>query len=133
VRFYNDSIATIPESAIAALVSFPPRRVIQIVGGYDHHLPIAEMCAVLNERAKAVLCIGATGDQVAGRLGECSHSDAAAVHRCGDLSAAMQIARKIAVPGDVVLLSTGYKSFDQFANFERRGEAFVKLVRDISL
>ena len=40
VHFCNDSIATIPEAAIAALESFPPKRVIQIVGGYDHKLPI---------------------------------------------------------------------------------------------
>lgn len=127
VRYYNDSIATIPEAAIAALDSFPPRRVIQIVGGYDHHLPIDAMCNALVERANAVLCIGATGDRLADLMSAAPHTGAAAVYRCGDLSAAVGVARQIAAPGDIVLLSTGYKSFDQFANYEERGETFARL------
>lgn len=128
VRFYNDSIATIPESAIAALNAFPAKRVIQIVGGYDHHLPITAMCAALIERAKAVLCIGATGDQIADTIADTSHSAAASVYRCGDLATAVRMARQVATSGDIVLLSTGYKSYDQFANFEERGETFGRLV-----
>lgn len=129
VKFYNDSIATIPESAIAALESFPPRQVIQIVGGSDHQLPITEMCNTLVERAKAVLCIGQTGNQIADLVSGSPHATAAAVYRCGDLPTAVRVAKQIATAGDVVLLSTGYKSYDQFANFEKRGEAFVDLVR----
>ena len=49
-----------------------------------------------------------------------------------DLQTAVQMARKVAVPGDVVLLSTGYKSYDQFANFEQRGDTFMRLVRELS-
>ncbi|MDB5301172.1 MAG: UDP-N-acetylmuramoylalanine--D-glutamate ligase [Phycisphaerales bacterium] len=129
VRFYNDSIATIPEAAVAALDSFPTKRVIQIVGGYDHHLPITAMCNALVDRAKAVLCIGKTGEQIADLLGGSPHTSAAAVYRCGDLPTAVRLAKQIAVPQDIVLLSTGYKSFDQFANFEERGETFARLAR----
>jgi UDP-N-acetylmuramoylalanine--D-glutamate ligase len=129
VRFYNDSIATIPEAAIAALDSFPAKRVIQIVGGYDHHLPITAMCNALVDRAKAVLCIGKTGEQIADLLAGSPHTSAAAVYRCGDLPTAVRLAKKIATPHDIVLLSTGYKSYDQFANFEERGEAFARLAR----
>ncbi|HEX4792572.1 MAG TPA: UDP-N-acetylmuramoyl-L-alanine--D-glutamate ligase [Humisphaera sp.] len=131
VQYYNDSIATIPESAIAALESFPSKRVIQIVGGYDHHLPITGMCAALTERAKAVLCIGASGNAIADTLADSTHNAAAAVYRCGDLATAVSLAHRIAVPGDIVLLSTGYKSYDQFANFEQRGDAFMSLVREL--
>ena len=130
VHYYNDSIATIPEAAIAAMESFPPKRVIQIVGGYDHHLPITEMCNALVERAKAVLCIGKTGDAIADILSESTHATGTAVYRCGDLSTAVSMAKQIATAGDIVLLSTGYKSYDQFANFEKRGEAFTTLVRE---
>jgi UDP-N-acetylmuramoylalanine--D-glutamate ligase len=132
VRFFNDSIATIPESAIAALDAFPPKRVIQIVGGYDHHLPITAMCAALVERAKAVLCIGATAERVADTIADSSHIAAAPVYRCGDLATAVRLAKQIAGGGDIVLLSTGFKSYDQFDNFEQRGDAFEKLARNDS-
>ncbi len=129
VRYYNDSIATIPEAAVAALDSFPGRKVIQIVGGYDKHLPFTDMCAALAERAKAVLCIGATGSKIAGLMGESPKIGGAAAYECGDLKTAVETAKKIAAPGDVVLLSTGCASYDQFVNFEQRGEMFSRLAR----
>jgi UDP-N-acetylmuramoylalanine--D-glutamate ligase len=129
VRYFNDSIATIPEAAVAALDSFPTRRVIQIVGGYDKGLPMTAMCNALVERAKAALCIGATGSKLVEMISGAPHQGAAAVYDCGDLATAVKIARQIAVPGDVVLLSPGCASYDQFVNFEERGEAFARLTR----
>jgi UDP-N-acetylmuramoylalanine--D-glutamate ligase len=130
VRYYDDSIATIPEAAIAALDSFPPKRVIQIVGGYDKHIPLTAMSAALVGRAKAVLCIGKTGASIAQSIEDSAKSDIAAVYRCGDLATAMKMARQIAIAGDVVLLSTGCASYDQFTNFEARGETFAQLARE---
>jgi len=129
VRYYNDSIATIPEAAIAALCSFPPRTVIQVVGGYDKHLSLVGMCAALVENAKAALCIGDTGPTIARAMGQSSQTGAAAVYDCHDLETAMKIARQIASPGDVVLLSTGCASYDQFDNFEQRGQRFAELAK----
>jgi UDP-N-acetylmuramoylalanine--D-glutamate ligase len=129
VQYYNDSIATNPDAAIAALESFAPKRVIQIVGGSDKKLPLTGLCAALCERAKAAICIGAMGPVIADRLAESSSQRGAAVYRCADLATAVKVAKSIAVPGDVVLLSTGYASYDQFTNFEQRGEVFTKLVR----
>jgi len=129
VRYFNDSIATIPEAAVAAAESFPAKRVIQIVGGYDKHLPMGAMCAALTRHAKAVLCIGKTGPALAKTMGQADIPNAAAVYQCGDLHTAMKLAKQIAVPGDVVLLSTGCASFDQFVNFEARGDAFADLAR----
>jgi UDP-N-acetylmuramoylalanine--D-glutamate ligase len=129
VRYYNDSIATVPEAAVAALESFPPKRVIQIVGGYDHGLPITAMCNALIEKAKAVLCIGATGRKACGIMSQGALQGGAAVYDCGDLATAVKLARSVAVGGDVVLLSPGFKSYDQFTNFEERGDAFAKLAR----
>jgi UDP-N-acetylmuramoylalanine--D-glutamate ligase len=128
VRYFNDSIATIPEAAIAALDSFPPKRVLQIVGGYDKGLPVTTLCNALLERAKAVLCIGATGKRLAEVMSQSPSPQAAAVYSCGDLDTAVHIAKQNAAPGDVILLSPGYASYDQFANFEKRGEAFMKAV-----
>lgn len=130
VRYYDDSIATIPEAAVAALESFPPKRVIQIVGGYDKKLDLGAMCAALTRRAKAVLCIGDTGPQIAATMGQADIPNAAAVYQCGDLRTAMKLARQIAAPGDIVLLSTGCASYDQYLNFEARGDEFTQLARD---
>jgi len=129
VCYVNDSIATIPDAAVAALESFPPKKVIQIVGGYDKGLPITAMCAALVERAKAVLCIGATSQRIAQLLEQSPLQSAAPAYRCHDLATAVTIARKIATPGDVVLLSPGFASYDQFANFEQRGEEFARLAK----
>ncbi len=124
VRYFNDSIATIPEAAVAALESFPPNRVIQIVGGsskkksnYQH------LAAALKKRAKAVVCIGETGPEIASQLPQSN------VIACKDLAAAVQRARDLAREGDIVLLSTGAASYDQFENFQQRGETFTRLAR----
>lgn len=130
VRYFDDSIATIPEAAIAALDSFPTKKVIQIVGGHDKGLPFTAMCHALIERAKAILCIGATGEKIADILTQSQYQGAASTYRCGDLATAMKIARHIAVSGDVVLLSTGCASYGQFVNFQERGEEFGRLAKD---
>jgi len=128
IRFFNDSIATIPESAIAALNSFPSKTVIQIVGGSKKKdPPIIDLCAALCERAKAVLCIGETGPKIAETMAKSTSPTCAAVYQCGDLATAMNEAKNIAIGGDVVLLSPGYASYDQFVNFEERGDRFTTL------
>jgi UDP-N-acetylmuramoylalanine--D-glutamate ligase len=127
VRYVNDSIATIPEAAIQGLDAFPRGSVVQIVGGYDKHLDMSAMTQALAERAKAVLTIGALGPELAKQVRTAGGND---VQECGDLAAALMRAREIAQSGDVVLLSTGCASYDQFANFEQRGETFARLARD---
>jgi UDP-N-acetylmuramoylalanine--D-glutamate ligase len=128
VSYYNDSIATIPDAAVAALQSFPSKKVIQIAGGYGD-MPITAMCAELVNRAKAVLCIGASGTAIADLLEESQSQHGTASYRCGDLATAVTMAKKIAAPGDIVLLSPGFKSYDQFVNFEQRGDNFAELAR----
>jgi UDP-N-acetylmuramoylalanine--D-glutamate ligase len=132
VRWFDDSIATIPEAAVAALEAFPPKSVIQIVGGKDKGLPAQALCAALIERAKGVLCIGATGAMLADLLEQSQSQTASGIYHCGDLRTAVAVARRIAVPGDVVLLSPGYPSYDQFINFEHRGDQFAELARNAS-
>ena len=133
VRWFNDSIATIPDAAVAALNSFPPRTVLQIVGGFDKELPFTAMAAALRERAKAVFCIGQTGPAIdklmAGGEGSDGGGGAAPSYQCGDLATAVRMSRSMAGPGDVVLLSTGCASYGQFSNFEERGEAFAALAK----
>ena len=131
VRYFDDSIATVPEAAIAALDAFPRKKVLQIVGGYDKKLPFTDLCAALIERAKAVLCIGDTGDQIATTLEASTYQGSAQVFRCGNLATAMKEAKLTAVNGDIVLLSPGCASYDQFENFQKRGEMFAELAKDL--
>jgi UDP-N-acetylmuramoylalanine--D-glutamate ligase len=124
VQFINDSISTIPEAAIAALNAFPPRKVIQIIGGSGKKdLPVDALCDALRARAKAVLCIGETAGKLASQMPE------SIAHDCGDLAIAVQLAKRIATAGDIVLLSPGHPSYDQFTNFELRGIEFTRLSR----
>ena len=129
VRWFNDSIATIPEAAIAALESFPPRTVIQIVGGSDKGIPFTALAAALCEKAKAALTIGTTGATIASLIGESPMHGCAPVYECHDLATAVTMAKRIAQRGDVVLLSPGCASYDQFANFQQRGDQFAELAR----
>lgn len=126
VRWFNDSIATIPEAAVAALEAFDPGRVVQIVGGKDKALDATPMIGPVATRAKAALTIGETGPAV-GRL--LRAAGAADVRDCGTLDAAVAEARRVAAAGDVVLLSTGFASYDQFVNFQDRGDAFARSAR----
>jgi UDP-N-acetylmuramoylalanine--D-glutamate ligase len=130
VRYFNDSIATIPEAAVAALRAFEPRTVVQIVGGASKGSDFGAMCQALNERAKAVLCIGQTGVEIEALLRTNAGPRGRAVHNCETLEAAMARAKEIARQGDVVLLSTGCASYGQFVNFEERGQRFAKLARE---
>ena len=126
VRYVNDSIATIPESAVLALDCFPRGHVIQIVGGADKHLDMTRLTSALAERAKAVLTIGKLGPDLARQVRAAGGKE---VNECADLATALTIAKQMAASGDVVLLSTGCASYDQFTNFEQRGDAFARLAR----
>lgn len=129
VRYYNDSIATVPAAAIAALNSFDAGKVIHIVGGSDKGLPYDEMANALAQHAKAVLCIGTTGPTIAGLVRKAGGVE---VVDCGDLEKAVAEARRLATIGDVVLLSPGCASYDQFTNFEQRGNRFKQRVQGSS-
>ncbi len=129
VRFYNDSIATIPEAAVVACAAFEPGHVIQIIGGSDKKLDMTPMCVTLANRAKAVLCIGSLGAALAEKT-LAANGRTARVELCETLDRATKVAREIAQSGDVVLLSTGCASYDQFTNFEQRGEAFARLAKE---
>jgi len=130
VEYYNDSIATIPEAAIAAMEAFLPQTVLQIVGGSDKNIPLDGMARELGKRAKAILTIGKTGPKIAELARASSHK--ALVAECGTLENAMAKAKELAQPGDTVLLSTGCASYDQFVNFEERGEKFGTLAREMT-
>jgi UDP-N-acetylmuramoylalanine--D-glutamate ligase len=86
------------------------------------------MCETLARRCKAVLTIGTLGPALAAQMRGIADRTAE-ISECGDLWTAITTARHLARGGDIVLLSTGCASYDQFDNFESRGNTFAKLAR----
>jgi UDP-N-acetylmuramoylalanine--D-glutamate ligase len=124
VRFVNDSKATNPEAAERALSAYPPGLRL-ILGGSRKGIPFEQLAkrAAKSGLAQAYL-IGDSADEIAEAL-------AAAGVRftySRDLPTAVQDAFRDAEPGEVVLLSPACASYDQFRDFEERGETFRELV-----
>jgi UDP-N-acetylmuramoylalanine--D-glutamate ligase len=126
VRYVNDSKATNAAAARRALASFPDSMLHVILGGRGKAEPYGELAAAFKPGDHAYL-IGEAAPELAAALSEAGvpHVDA------GDLSAAIAAASRIAAPGDVVLLSPACASFDQYENFEARGDAFRRLVEEL--
>jgi len=118
VLFVNDSKATNVDSTLTALRAFPS-GVRLILGGRGKGQDFTALGPLVAERCASVHRIG----EAAAELGEVvgGFDD-------GDLERAVAHARALAVPGDVVLLSPACASFDQFPDFEARGEAFRRIV-----
>ncbi len=121
IRYYNDSKGTTPESTVVALKAFPD-PVILLGGGYDKKLGFETMRPYLS-RMKYLIAFGETKYQ----LKELK-PDAILVET---LDEAVAEAVRLAVPGDVVLLSPMCASWDQFPNFEVRGHHFADLVNQL--
>jgi len=129
VSWYNDSKATTPQSAIAALEAFD-RPTIIIAGGYDKELPFDELGQKIAENAKAAILIGQTAEKIADAI-KASPKNQARTELVESLAEAVQLANQLAETGDVVLLSPACASYDMFDNFQQRGREFIRLVRDI--
>jgi UDP-N-acetylmuramoylalanine--D-glutamate ligase len=132
VRWYNDSIATSPERAIAALRSFD-EPLILLAGGRDKHLPWEEMAALIWRRVRHLVLFGEAAGLIEAAVERTkltgSQVTLAGLHHAGNLEQAVELAAELAVPEDVVLLSPGGTSFDAYADFAERGEHFRQLVK----
>jgi UDP-N-acetylmuramoylalanine--D-glutamate ligase len=131
VRYFNDSKSTTPESAITALAAFE-EPLVMLVGGADKGVAFDELTKTLANRARAVVCYGATGARLAAGVGTARGTAPAPAVSCViDLPQAVALARETARPGDVVVLSPACASYDQFRNYEERGEMFRRLVANL--
>ncbi|HNJ47826.1 MAG TPA: UDP-N-acetylmuramoyl-L-alanine--D-glutamate ligase [Novosphingobium sp.] len=128
VLFINDSKATNPASAAPALAAFPPsdhKRIHWILGGLPKGDRLDE-CAPFFGNVAAAYTIGEAGPRFADLL-----APAMPVRRSEMMCEAIRQAIEAAKPGDVVLLSPACASFDQFRDFEARGDAFRQIVQTL--
>jgi len=125
VRYVNDSKATNVAAARRALAAYADDPVHLILGGSRKGEDYAPLVAAIGQNVRGVYLIGETADELAAALG-----DRTAV-RAGDLATAVRLASEAAVPGDVVLLSPACASYDQYDDFEQRGEDFRRLVANL--
>ncbi len=126
VEFYNDSKATNVDAAMKAVASFQG-GIHLILGGKDKNSDYGLMAELLKERVKAVYTIGSAAEKIEHQL-----AGVVKMVSAGTMQVAVADAAVAAVPGDVVLLAPACSSFDQFENYEHRGEVFRQLVSELS-
>ncbi len=124
VIYVNDSKATNLASTLVALSAFAGSRVHLVLGGQGKGQDFAPLRGAVQRDCRAVYLIGEDAPLIATAL----EGVAIPVRPCGELERALSIAQAYALPGDIVLLSPGCASFDQFTDFEARGERFRELV-----
>jgi UDP-N-acetylmuramoylalanine--D-glutamate ligase len=128
----DDSISTTPESALAALASFSESAVILIAGGQDRGQQLDALARELarrgaDARAPATLiALPTTGPRLLAQARAAGLPEQRGLERA-DLAQAVELARELAAPGAVVLLSPAAPSYDHYRDFEERGERFRSL------
>lgn len=122
VRYVNDSKATNVASTLVALDAFPGVGIHLILGGRGKGQDFSALRAPIAASCRASYVIGEDAERIAAAL------EGLAVERCDTLERAVARARAAAVPGELVLLSPACASYDQFLDFEARGQRFRALV-----
>ncbi len=125
IRFVNDSKGTNPEATIYAIKN-TPGKLLLIAGGQSKQATFESWKKTFPGRVKEVFAIGETASQIKEELG-----GVIPVKRCTDLEEAVAAAKEKATQGETVLLSPGCASFDQFRNYEERGDKFKAYVGEV--
>ena len=126
VVYINDSKATNVNAAFYALDSMETPTV-WIVGGQDKGNDYTELLPLVNEKVKAIICLGVDNEKIINQFGSCVDI----MVETDSMKAAVDIAYKLATRGDTVLLSPACASFDLFKNYEDRGRQFKDAVRNL--
>jgi UDP-N-acetylmuramoylalanine--D-glutamate ligase len=127
VDYYNDSKATNVDATIKAMESFPA-NIHLILGGKDKGSDYSVLNDLLRQRVKRVYTIGAAAEKIESQIVSSKSGGPETVH-AETLENALRKANAAAQPGDVVLLAPACASFDQFKNYEQRGQVFKEIVR----
>ncbi len=133
VRYYDDSIATSPERAMAALNSFT-KPIILLAGGREKHLPLDGLANLIVRKVKSLILFGEAAPFLEQAVIEAQSEATGAevsVYRCSNLVEAIRIAAQISHAGDTVLLSPACTSFDMYRDFAERGDHFKALVGEL--
>jgi len=127
VKYYNDSKATNTDSAIKALETFAG-NIILIAGGDDKLTDLTDFLNLVNQRVDNLILVGDASERFKTAAIE-KGFDAEKIFEAGySMQKAVEFAKKIAKPPQVVLLSPACASFDMYDNFEERGKDFKKIV-----
>ena len=132
VRWYNDSTATAPERSLAAIRAFD-EPIVLLLGGRDKDLPWEDLMRLVGKRVDHVVLFGEAAEKImntAQALG--LRENGSRIARVQSLYDAVIKAAEVAEAGDVVLLSPGGTSFDEFKDFAERGERFREWVLELS-
>ena len=132
VKWYNDSASSSPSRTLSGLNAFD-EDIILIAGGYDKNLDYTPLAKTIVEKVKTLILIG----QTAGKIFDAvkkeleNQNKKLDIYMCDTLENTIEIAKKSAKPGQVVLFSPASASFDMFKNFADRGNKFKNLVNAI--
>ena len=130
VTFYNDSISTIPQAAIAALQTIKNVTFL-LLGGFDREIDYTPLIEYLVKNpVKHVLYTGKAGNRMFEMLQNAGYQGD--IKNFKDLNEAFEIIKSLSENGDICLLSPAAASYDQYRNFEERGRLFKKLATDFS-
>jgi UDP-N-acetylmuramoylalanine--D-glutamate ligase len=132
VRWYNDSTATAPERSMAAIRSFD-EPIVLMLGGRDKDLPWEDLMQLAGQRVDHLVLFGEAAEKIEKTVGALGLGGKQfTIARADGLQDAVRKAAEVAEAGDVVLLSPGGTSFDEFKDFAERGERFRTWVRELS-
>ena len=125
IRYYNDSIATTPESTLCALSALGPNMVL-IAGGSEKGSSFSILGRAIVSRTRGLVLIGDTAPRILKAVRDAGGG--IPVERVADLEEAVDTAARMAQPGDAIALSPACASYDMFLHFAERGERFKELV-----
>jgi len=133
VTYYNDSIATTPESAICALASFDG-PITLIAGGSDKGSAFDELAISIVRKARRLILLGVTAPKIEEAVKRAAHqfNRSPEILHAKDLEHAAALASTNTLPNEVVLLSPACASYDMFRNFQERGELFRVLAKKMA-
>ena len=134
VKFYDDSIATTPGSAIAAINAFSAPKIL-ILGGSDKGADLSELVEKIAKSSasevKNVVLIGGEADNLQNKLAEVGFRRFINLGKGAVMPEIIETAYDLAVAGDIVILSPAHASFDMFKSYSDRGDRFVRAVKGI--
>ena len=133
VKWYNDSASSSPSRTLSGINAFK-EDIILIAGGYDKNLDYTPLAKPIIKKVKSLILIGQTSGKIFDvvKLELERENKELDIHMCETLEETVNLAKKVAKPGQVVLFSPASASFDMFKNFADRGNQFKELVKKIN-